>query len=142
MRIAAFDPGGTTGYALLDVTKEDIKLVDWQQIRGGLDGFIDWHTSHWHDHDTLIVCEDFILRPGVHGADITPAFVIGAIKALNRDSQVNLQTASQKKLCDDSRLKRLGMYQRGNPHANDAIRHGIIYLRNIRHLPTLKKGWQ
>jgi hypothetical protein len=90
----------------------------------------------------FVVCESFILRPGIHGVDITPAYVIGALEALeNPRSKIHFQPPSSKPLCDDDALKNLGVYTRGYPHSNDATRHAIIYLRNVRHLPTLRKGW-
>lgn len=141
--ILCLDPGGTTGWAFVHYTDTEEPFVSISgQISGGLVGFLHWYKKvgfGWQE----TVCESFILRPGVHGADITPAYIIGALEALqfNNKSKMTQQAPSQKKLCDDDALKRLGLYQPGKPHTNDAIRHGIIYLRNKKHLPTLRKGW-
>ena len=136
------DPGGTTGLALIefDATSEP-KLLWVHQVPDGLKGFLHWHDSTDAKWD-FVVCESFTVRPGVHGVDITPSYIIGAIEALEaKVSKIYYQPPSQKPLCDDSVLKKIGMYSPGMGHANDATRHGIIYLRNVRHLPTLKKGW-
>lgn len=144
MKFLSLDPGGTTGFAIINYGRTQAPIVErFGQITDGLDGFIKWYDINGRYDWSFVVCESFILRPGVHGADITPAYVIGALAALEaaHDCTVAYQPPSQKKLCDDDVLKRMGMYQPGKPHANDAIRHGIIYLRNQKHLPTLKLGW-
>lgn len=141
-RIISLDPGGTTGVASLYYTKDSVKLVSVSQVPGGLDGFLDWAEKNPPTSYDVVVCEGFTLRPGIHGADLTPTYIIGALTALCRNkTEVVIQKPSQKALCDDDRLKIMGMYKSGQPHSNDAVRHGIIYLRNEKHLPTLKLGW-
>lgn len=140
--ILGLDPGGTTGVSLLSFgISNEPKVISFTQVPDGLKGFLSWYHSTTHNWD-FVVCESFTLRPGVHGADITPTYIIGALEALEQyRTKVYYQAPSQKKLCDDDALKRLGVYQPGFPHATDAIRHSIIYLRNAKHIPTLKKGW-
>ena len=137
------DPGGTTGLAVFSFEEDkDPSLVHFDQIPGGLDGFLDWYKSEreiWNWD--MIVCEDFTLRMNVKFPDLSPVYIIGALEALEWPSKPTYQQPTQKPLCDDDRLKVLGMHKPGKGHANDAIRHGIIYLRNRRHMPTLKKGW-
>jgi len=117
--------------------------VNTYQVSNGLEGFVHWVKEVGLEQFDEIVCENFTLRPGVHGADITPAYVIGALEAIVHGvKNVTYQQPAQKKLCGDDKLKRMEMHQPGKPHANDATRHGIIYLRNKIHLPTLEKGWK
>jgi hypothetical protein len=140
--ILGVDPGGTTGVSLIEFGfNTQPKVLKFTQIPNGLDGFLAWyHTAH-HDWD-LVVCESFTLRPGVHGVDLSATYVIGALQALEQyRTKIFYQAPSQKSLCDDEAMKQLGVYLPGNPHANDAARHAIIYLRSVKHLPTLKKGW-
>lgn len=141
--ILGIDPGGTTGLSLIEFdTASEPKMLWVHQVPDGLKGFLQWQSKTDRTWD-FIVCENFTVRPGVHGVDITPAYIIGALEALEgKHVKINYQTPSQKPLCDDAALKRLSMHSPGMGHANDASRHGIIYLRNVRHLPTLKKGWQ
>ena len=141
MKILALDPGGTTGAAIIEFGDDTEPVIEkrWQ-IADGLQGFISWYqdtTDFWD----MIVCESFVLRPGVHGVDITPAYVIGALEALEGHLGVIYQEPKVKPLCDDDRLKAMGFHKPGQPHANDAVRHAVIYLRNKRHIPTLRKGW-
>jgi len=141
--ILGIDPGGTTGLALIEFeATTEPRMISVQHIPNGLAGFLDWQLKVERVWD-FIVCENFTVRPGVHGVDITPAYIIGAIEALEgKHVKINYQTPSQKPLCDDAALKRLGVHSTGMGHANDAARHAIIYLRNVRHIPTLKKGWK
>lgn len=140
--ILGIDPGGTTGISLVSFgIGSEPKIESVIQVPDGLDGFLNWYRKTNHVWD-FVVCESFVLRPGVHGADITPAYIIGALQALEGiERKIYFQMPSQKKLADDDVLKRMSMHNKGMPHVNDAVRHSIIYLRNVKHIPTLKKGW-
>jgi hypothetical protein len=142
--ILCIDPGGTTGIAIFSVSDEtEPKLSKYVEVSGGTKGFIDFYRETEPDYNwKKIVCESFTLRTGVKFPDLTPVYIIGALEALVKDDiELTLQSPSAKSLCDDDRLKSIGMHQRGNGHANDAIRHGIIYLRNTRHMPTIEMTW-
>lgn len=140
MKILSFDPGGTTGVAQVSYSESEMPILDFvQQVEGGLLGFLDWWNSlESHEWDA-IVCEDFVLRPSVKFPDLSPVYIIGALTALT--GAVTLQSPSIKPLCNDEVLKRMEFYTKGKPHGNDATRHAIIYLRHMRHKPTLLKGW-
>lgn len=143
-RLVSVDPGVTTGVSFISYHDDGIELEETFQIGNGRRGFIDFLYREIKQPSMAVdifVCEDFILRPGVHGANIEPAFVIGAMEGILQDHKVNMQEAGLKKLVNDERLKKMGMFSTGWPHANDATRHGIIYLRNKKHMPTLLKGW-
>lgn len=131
------DPGKTTGVALGywdDTTPLTIKRT-WQ-IPNGLDGFLEWAADFDEDvAGDVFVCEDFILRPGVPNADITPAFIIGAVKALGLNPV--MQAPSLKSLVSDNVLRRAGLWEPGKRHSNDARIHLAVYLRNQGHAPTL-----
>ena len=143
MKLLSLDPGGTTGYAIVDYTDSDFKVETSGQIKGGLKGFIEWD-SEQYDADLLdlIVCESFALREGIYGADLSPVYIIGALEALYQDNKKVYQEPKLKPLCDDARLKRMGLFEPGKPHRNDAVRHAVIYLRNNKHMPTLLAGWK
>ena len=138
------DPGGTTGVATLAYDDLTYRVIRTWQIKNGLQGFLDFH---WDELEDLvinqIICESFDLREGVYGADLSPVYIIGALEALypRALTEIVYQKPSQKPLCDDDRLKKLGLHEPGRPHANDAVRHGIIYLRNKKHPMILQEGW-
>lgn len=138
------DPGGTTGVALLEYDDTGYEFIRTWQIKRGLQGFLDFHWDELEDIKIdQIICESFDLREGVYGADLSPVYIIGALEALypNGVYDIVYQKPSQKPLCGDERLHKLDLYQVAKPHANDAVRHGIIYLRNKKHKAVLKDGW-
>lgn len=144
-RMLCLDPGGTTGVAIIEYNNDIVSVVSTHQIKRGLEGFLDWHwdrfdqSAEWFDE---IVCESFTLREGVYGVDLSPVYIIGALEALHPLDEIIYQSPSLKPLCDDERLKKMGMYVPGKGHAMDAVRHGLIYLRNKYHEPTLRAGWK
>jgi hypothetical protein len=142
-KILSIDPGGTTGIAEITYTALDEPVLkSVQQIEGGLQGFLEWYRGRQGNWDQ-IVCEDFVLRPSVKFPDLSPVYIIGALEAFEVFNSVKpiYQSPSLKPLCNDEVLKRIDFYTKGKPHGNDATRHGIIYLRHIKHKPTLLRGW-
>ncbi len=140
----SLDPGGTTGVAIIEYGTQSYELVKTLQIRNGLQGFLDFHWDELEDWEfDEIICESFDLREGVYGADLTPVYIIGALEALYPKAlnKVIYQKPNQKSLCGDDRLRKLGLHTPARPHANDAVRHGIIYLRNKKHPGVLRDGW-
>ena len=139
------DPGGTTGVALLEYNEDSYKFKRTWQIKNGLRGFLDFHWDELEDIKIdQIICEDFDLREGVRGVDLSATYVIGALEALYPFGLYDLvyQKPSQKALCSDARLHKMELHEAGRGHANDAVRHGIIYLRNKKHKAILKNGWE
>ncbi len=140
----SLDPGGTTGVAIIEYGDTEYNLIKTWQIPNGLQGFLDFHWDELEDWEfDQIICESFDLREGVYGADLSPVYIIGALEALYPKALTPIiyQKPSQKALCGDDRLRKLGFHAPGRPHANDAVRHGIIYLRNNKHATILKEGW-
>jgi hypothetical protein len=139
-KILSLDPGGTTGIAQVTYSESEGPVLDFvEQVEGGLLGFLGWWNGLESRDWDAIVCEDFVLRPSVKFPDLSPVYIIGALTALV--GVLTLQSPSLKPLCNDEVLKRMEFYTKGKPHGNDATRHAIIYLRHMRHKPTLLKGW-
>jgi hypothetical protein len=143
--ILSLDPGGTTGYAIFDVQQDEFpELIMRGQIAGSLKGFIDFVDDVLSDIAIdAIVCESFTLREGVYGADLSPVYIIGALEGMyGKLIPIKYQEPKIKPLCDDNRLKKMGLHIPGKPHANDAVRHFVISMRNSKHMPTLEAGWK
>lgn len=86
--------------------------------------------------------EDFILR--IRGANaarslLAPVRVTSALLAVGRerdwydwrrsDDELPMrvqQPSAAKRICSDERMKGWGMWQSGQPHATDALRHAIL----------------
>ena len=142
-KLLSIDPGGTTGVSMLEYSDSTApKLVFQTQVENGLEGFINFYETFYMKLAwTQIVCESFTLRTGVKFPDLSPVYIIGALEVLSGAIKVNYQPPTSKPLCDDNVLKRIGMHLPGKGHANDATRHGIIYLRNSKHMPTIEMAW-
>jgi hypothetical protein len=143
-KFLSLDPGGTTGYAIFEYEEDSVAVVlEAGHVPGGLKGFIKWYGNQVNTRWDKVVCESFTLRTGVKFPDLSPVYIIGALEAFEEawDSEVVYQPPTSKPLCNDDVLKKLGIYLPGKGHANDALRHGIIYLRNKRHLPTIRRAW-
>lgn len=140
--VIAVDPGGTTGLAawapgigLHLVELKPNEAVDWlaEVAQGAL-------KKHF-------VVERYIITPATakmsqqHDA----LEIIGALKYLVRahGHTLTMQTpAEAKAFSTDEKLKNLGWYHPGKPHARDASRHALLYLakQGIIDLHTLIGG--
>ena len=142
-KLLAIDPGGTTGIAHIEFNSlKPPVLTKVEQVEGGLQGFLRWYQGRQGSWDR-IVCEDFVLRTNVKFPDLSPTYIIGALEQGEHFNPIKpvYQSPSLKPMCSDAVLKRIGFYTKAMPHANDATRHGIIYLRNIKNMPTLEMVW-
>lgn len=141
------DPRGHTGIVLLSYDQDTpATLVDSWAIPGGVPAFTAWYNVNTkyglagHPR-TVWVVEHFVDRQ-IAGADRSAMLVEGAIRFVRPD--VVLSPASgYKTAVPDSVLRRLGLWFTGDHHAdrNSAARHAIRYLKNQKHIPTLKAGW-
>lgn len=134
--ILALDPGGTTGVCALvkdelyvgqlgpdEHHRELFNLVS----RGSSLIPTEWYYPYW---DTVIY-ESFQYRNSLTKADLIPVEYIGVIKIGAHVSRTRTQSQTPsmaKKLFDDQKVKALGLWTPGLPHANDAVRHMLYYL--------------
>lgn len=142
-RVLALDPGETTGACLF----EGSRLIDARQLSTGLMPLAAQTVVDYFNGGSIplrplltgpidmIVIEDYRVYSwktddhawqGLH----TPR-LIGAIEYIchNRGTPLTKQSAQQGKgFCTDDKLQAWGLYQKGERHARDAIRHAIYYL--------------
>ena len=136
--VIALDPGETTGYAVfVEGTLERCGELDTETLKVGYPALMDLFASVRTRtvHTPQIVYEEYRIYSwkteqhtwaGLH----TPQ-LIGGIEALAyvKHWPTYGQTAQVAKgFCTDDKLKMWGMYQKGQRHARDAIRHGAYYL--------------
>lgn len=129
-RLLTFDPGGTTGWAL-------VNLDTFEAHRTGQ--FTDWRyevpslVRTWFPD--VIAYESFILRRGAYTSDqIDPVYVLGAIETWATWENIvwHEYPPSTTKQITDEVLQRLGWLitpKTKNRHANDALRVAACYLR-------------
>lgn len=155
LELRAYDPGGTTGWAhvwlptaclapggpsiLQSIEFEVGQLAGSDRRQGrGL-------ATQLGDFVGPVVIEDFILRKFSAGRDLlAPVRMIARIEQIiellleygyepedrGRVLRVYKQLpALAKSTCTDERMRRWGIWTPGKPHANDALRHAVTFLR-------------
>jgi len=135
-RLAVFDPGETTGFAIFERGEDHTTLIHTAQ----LDTWpLEQNINVLHDafacNPKHVVYEAYHIykwRLQEHTFSEVPTIqLIGIIKYLCilRDIPYTKQTAlTGKSFCTDSKLEYWGLYHPGQIHARDAIRHGCQFL--------------
>ena len=145
LTILTFDPGGTTGWAMLKGTgeyDEEANLVEIHdfQITCGQIAEKDHHSQIQllietnYRHKTYVICESFKYRNASrYGLDMSAVEYIGIIKLICKDLGIEYseQSPSQAKgFVPDAKIRSLDLWYPSNRHAMDAIRHMIFALVN------------
>lgn len=147
--VLAFDPGGTTGWAVFGVWPEAMsdpaqKLLDsvafWSagQFTGDEDDQVDHMIAlveAWPEEGDIVV-EDFILRQFTMARDLlAPVRVTAAFKyALRPRTFTRQQPSLAMRSVTDERLKAWGFWTplKGQEHARDAVKHAVTRLRLLK----------
>lgn len=141
--ILSFDPagkGGDTGIVHLVVTDvtRPVLLNSWA-VSDGFDGFCEWA----YDIGSMLDPDVCIVEHFVHFTDIkiesTPMLIEGVIRYLWPNTILSPASGKNTSVPDDV-LKKLGMYFPGDHHRDrtEAARHAIRYLKQQKHIPTLR----
>lgn len=152
MIVLGIDPGSSrsaashTGIVLLD----GVRLLNSWAIRGGIDGFREWHRNDvpWHllpdrDHMT-VVCERFVDRQ-VGGADRSPLLIEGAVRFLWPDVVLS-PPSGYKTGMPDWAMEKMGFSAKsfgGDHHADrwSALRHALLYMKK-QHAPEILEAFR
>jgi hypothetical protein len=121
----ALDPGGTTGYAIVD----DSRIKDFGQLGG------EHHMPLYNDltyiwKPDLVICERFVHRQTL-GVDQTALEYIGVVKLFCQATETELimQTAAiAKGFWTDAKLRKTGLWMTNQRHAMDAVRHALVWI--------------
>jgi hypothetical protein len=149
--VAAFDPGGTTGVAIARWQPDDPdeQLTSLKQI-----GFFRYHLGPALHHLDLwlllcssdftdVVWESFEFRQHITkdyaktGVELISREYIGVLKLFCELHQVRSHSrnvSSAKRFIDDAKIKQLGLWLPGMPHAMDATRHLLRYLVVVKRM--------
>jgi hypothetical protein len=146
MKIVALDPGGTTGWASYAGAR-----LDGFTLPVGRNGFNSGQIGPGEHHKTLydflcfeqtqefyVVSESFEYRQNQQNqqrttVDLSSKEYIGVAKYFvqerMRGGKLVEQTAGKvKPFWTDDKLKKLGLWNSGQKHANDAMRHLVHYM--------------
>lgn len=149
MSVFAIDPGTTTGWAYvkdapsphtprtehsLEVACDQMGGEEYQQA-------YDLYRLIERVWPCAIIIEDFIPRQlNKERWFLSPVRVTNQLTMLLwlKDHQWSLQMPSlAKTTVNDDVLKRVGLHNPGRPHANDATRHALTFLRRASNKPAL-----
>jgi hypothetical protein len=139
-RILAVDPGKVTGWAMWGTTDDEVPRADQLPMTLFLstaEALMDRGSF-----DTVVV-EDYLITAATlrktRGELNWSLEQLGVLRWLARKYELRFVTqrpADAKRFATDEKLRRLGWY-RSTPggHANDALRHLLLYLANADRLP-------
>jgi len=137
--IAAIDPGGTSGWALGELGADGgIRSVSYGEAEDP------YELADFLLNNRLHVCvvEDFVAYAGrSHTGQkaetgFSPILVQGILRGWERKAHLDLQwelqsAANAKGIITDERLKSMGYWIKGQPHARDALRHLALFGRRM-----------
>jgi hypothetical protein len=145
--LTTVDPGLSTGVAFGWFNKDNpYQLLETYQIEGGCQHFIKWwRKKFYYPLNSVMVVEKFVLSSGNEFvANLVGVPIEGFLMGLCDD--IVWQYRAQKSTVSDQTLKDNGLWLRGKDvgcedarDANDALLHALIYLRTIRHKPSMKQ---
>lgn len=129
------DPGLATGLALYDMSDPINPVMVWSEEHQ-VEGF---YKRADEVVQTLagqleVVCENFIITMATAKKAQAPWSLRGVgvmeFLCMKYGVKFTLQTpADAKNFCDNERLHDLGFWHKGGEgHANDALRHGVLYM--------------
>ena len=142
MRLIGLDPGGTTGWAIMDISETTARWrmgqIGPQEHHAELYAFLERE----HVQKTVLISESFEYRREQRtNVELISREYIGVAKlfAQERGTTYVQQTAAQgKAFWTDEKLKKTDLYVVGQQHARDATRHVLYYFMNHSNLaPTV-----
>jgi hypothetical protein len=125
-KIIAFDPGYTTGVAIQSNISDMLTLMQVKGLKPV------WAVLHTGQPDMIVYEKFFYQRRDK--VDLRPVEAIGIIKlyAERTTTPIIGQSAQQaKRFWTDKKIKKLGMWESGEPHAMDALRH-LLYFQTFK----------
>jgi hypothetical protein len=136
-KVLALDPGVTTGYATGIIRDGFMTVTSDQEVWNHLDLHI-FLNGFQPDH---IVCERFDFRQKVDKLELFSRELIGIVQLYVRmheaENKLYMQSPGEvlRGYFSNARLKEDAVYNRGKPHANDAMRH-------LLHWYQFKQGYR
>ena len=133
--LLSIDPGHTVGWGLFEdgVLSRAGQIAVDVSSSGTLGGDSMWELVLDIEPEVIII-ENYRIYPHMSKthtwSSLNTPKLIGYIEAICQHQGIPyyLQMASTKEFCNNDKLREWGYYRQGEPHANDAIRHGCYWL--------------
>jgi hypothetical protein len=136
MMIIAADPGKGTGLGYFDLLTGDHWAGEYEyaEVAPKVQTLIRYGARR---HATVkVVCEKYVMTPGTKSAQPDALMHMGAIEWICRQENVPLVwqfPGPAKTAVPDAVLRKLGWYRKTKDgHANDALRHVLLWVANNR----------
>lgn len=165
IRIIGFDPGGTIGWSVMEITFDalnDQNLSRTEKVTGW------WHGQLRSDDedvempepvsievctaiienslaladDIAVVSEDYQIRSArTDKQTISPIRLLAGLEqnVWSMGRRIQKQMPSEKSGATDERLKNWGFYSPGSQHARDADRHALIFMAKLAAKKSLQR---
>ena len=140
MRIMGLDPGETTGATIIDIPSHIVsiplksEISNWVQYAGELENWFAIESLIKEFTPDVIVIEEFRLyadkAKSKIGHDFPEVKIIGQIEMIAQQQNIPIHKQGAgvvKQFYTDERLKSLNMWQSGQRHARDAVRHALYF---------------
>jgi hypothetical protein len=146
-QVVSFDPGGTTGWAVISVHPDAVGPDPEVHIVGEYGNVLWWTAGEFtgkqdDQADAMVsLCEEW---PEAHlvtenfklrqlNAELSPVELNAILRHRLRPRVVAKQHAGLAMgTVPDERQKAWGLWVPGKPHARDALKHGITYLKRLK----------
>lgn len=156
VNVFAIDPGGTTGWALaldadpalLPGIEPDLQILSAQIMGDEHQQCFDlahiYRAASKRYGHIAVVIEDFI--PRIFNQErhfLSPVRITAGFTQLLWADGVRWelqQPSLAKSTISDDYLRSIVQHSPGKPHANDAVRHAITYLRRVKQIPEIHEG--
>jgi hypothetical protein len=149
VNVFAVDPGVTTGWAYVkdaDLTTIPQSECDLNVLAGQMMGdenqqAIDLYKLIVYAWPVCVVIEDFVpqmMNQARHF--LSPVRITSKLELLlfqGDKRHIKQMPVTAKSTIRDDYMRSAGLWQPGQPHANDAIRHALVLLRRIEDNPVM-----
>ena len=132
-KVIALDPGRTTGIAISEGKEIDSFELRYEDGLQNIFNTLSFASVLPNDMEEFhLVYEDFYFRQGLTNIDYYPLQVIGVINYFSEVKNITpvAQNPSLKGFWlynKAAKLKKIGLYKPGKPHAMDALSHALYY---------------
>jgi len=142
MKLFSYDPGNTTGWALIDAKPGEREIIISGEVGGWQEFVKTFEILNRTEEIDQVIGEGWEIDAESHKKtrEYDAFYILGAIQYLcfKNDIPHLIRSRNHKTFADDKKLRVLGgwWYTGGGGHCNDAYRHALAYLHELRFIKT------